>query len=231
MEISAVYGINMEQILLFHIFSSSFMRGEKSVNCSAVILAAGKGVRMRSNFPKVVHCVAGIPMVKHVVNAVSQAGIDKITLVVGHQQEMVKEIFAGQNVNFAVQSEQLGTGHALLQAQSYVQDDDTVLVVAGDTPLLQAATLKALIEHHHSSKAIATVLSTEIENPYGYGRIIRNQNGKFERIVEEKDASPEEKTITEINSENVLIFASQGIICSTVCLWSSKEAKGELLFD
>ncbi len=127
------------------------------MNCSAVILAAGKGVRMRSNFPKVVHRVAGIPMVQHVVNAVSQAGINKITLVVGHQQEMVKRLFAGQNLYFASQTEQLGTGHALLQAQSYVQDDDTVLVVAGDTPLLQAATLKALIEHHRSSKAIATV--------------------------------------------------------------------------
>lgn len=170
------------------------------MNCSAVILAAGKGVRMRSKFPKVVHRVAGIPMVKHVVNAVGLAGINKITLVVGHQQEMVKDIFAGQEINFATQTEQLGTGHALLQAQSYVQDDDTVLVVAGDTPLLQAATLQALIEHHRSSKAIATVLTTEIENPYGYGRIIRDKNKRFKRIVEEKDANPEEKQITEINS-------------------------------
>lgn len=170
------------------------------MNFSAVILAAGKGVRMRSKLPKVVHRVAGIPMVKHVVNAVCQAGINKITVVVGHQQEMVKEIFVGQNLNFATQSEQLGTGHALLQAQEYVQDDDTVLVVAGDTPLLQAATLQALIEHHRTNKAIATVLSTEIENPYGYGRIIRDENGKIKRIVEEKDANPEEKQINEINS-------------------------------
>lgn len=195
------------------------------MNCSAVILAAGKGVRMRSNFPKVVHRVAGISMVKHVVNAVRQTGIDKITLVVGHQQEKVKEIFAGQNLNFATQSEQLGTGHALLQAQSYVQDDDTVLVVAGDTPLLQTATLKALIEHHRNSKAIATVLSTEIENPHGYGRIIRNQNGNFKRIVEEKDASPEEKNIAEINSGMYCLQVKEAF--AALMSLGSSNAQGE----
>lgn len=195
------------------------------MNCSAVILAAGKGVRMRSNFPKVVHRVAGIPMVQHVVNAVSQAGIDKITLVVGHQQEMVKEIFTGQAVNFAVQTEQLGTGHALLQARSYVQDDETVLVVAGDTPLLQAATLQALIEHHRFNQATATVLTTEIENPYGYGRIIRDENGKFKRIVEEKDADLEEKKICEINSGMYCLQAKEAFAALTTL--GSSNAQGE----
>ena len=195
------------------------------MNCSAVILAAGKGVRMRSKFPKVVHRVTGIPMVKHVVNAVSQAGIDKITLVVGHQQEMVKELFAGQNLNFATQTEQLGTGHALLQAQSYVKDDDTVLVVAGDTPLLQAATLQALIEHHRTNKAIATVLSTEIENPYGYGRIIRDENGNFKRITEEKDASLEEKQITEINSGMYCLQVKEAF--AALMALGSSNAQGE----
>ncbi len=195
------------------------------MNCSAVILAAGKGVRMRSEFPKVVHRVAGIPMVKHVANAVSQAGIDKITLVVGHQQEMVKQLFAGQKLNFATQTEQLGTGHALLQAQAYVQDDDTVLVVAGDTPLLQAATLQALIEHHRTNQAIATVLSTEIQNPYGYGRIIRDKNGKFKRIVEEKDASSEEKQITEINSGMYCLQVKEAF--AALMVLGSSNAQGE----
>ncbi|NLV20676.1 MAG: bifunctional UDP-N-acetylglucosamine diphosphorylase/glucosamine-1-phosphate N-acetyltransferase GlmU [Syntrophomonadaceae bacterium] len=168
--------------------------------CSAVILAAGKGVRMRSHIPKVIHRVAGVPMIKHVVNAVSQAGIDKITLVVGQQSELIKDIFAGQEINYAVQAEQLGTGHALLQASSQVEHDDMVLVVAGDTPLLQAKTLQQLIAHHRNTQAVATVLSTIIDEPYGYGRIVREESGQLARIVEEKDASPEEKRIFEINS-------------------------------
>lgn len=168
--------------------------------CSAVILAAGKGVRMRSNISKVIHPVAGIPMVKHVVKAINQAGVEKITLVVGSHHEMIKDLFAGQNIDFAVQAEQLGTGHALLQARNQVKDDDMVLVVAGDTPLLQANTLQQLMAHHQHCQATATVLSTIIDEPYGYGRIVRDKDGRFERIVEEKDADPEEKKISEINS-------------------------------
>ncbi len=195
------------------------------MNCSAVILAAGKGVRMRSNYPKVVHQVAGTPMVVHVVKAITGTGIDKITLVVGHQQELIKKLFIGQNLEFATQAEQLGTGHALLQAQANVQADDMVLVVAGDTPLLQTATLQALIEHHQNNKAIATVLSTQIENPYGYGRIIRDEKGSFQRIVEEKDASPEEKKVAEINS-GMYCFQVQEAFAALASL-GSNNAQGE----
>lgn len=168
--------------------------------CSAVILAAGKGVRMRSHIPKVVHPVAGIPMVKHVAQVITAAGINKITLVIGQQHELIKDLFAGQNFQYAVQAEQLGTGHALLQARSEVESDDMVLVVAGDTPLLQAETLQQLIAHHRNCQATATVLSTTLDDPFGYGRIVRDQDGRLERIVEEKDANPEEKKIDEINS-------------------------------
>lgn len=195
------------------------------MNCSAVILAAGKGVRMRSNYPKVVHRVAGTPMVVHVVKAITKAGIDKITLVVGHQQELIKALFVGQNVHFATQAEQMGTGHALLQAQANVQDDDMILVVAGDTPLLQADTLQALIEHHQKNQAIATVLSTRLENPYGYGRIIRDDKAGFQRIVEEKDASPEEKKICEINS-GMYCFQVKEAFAALLTLGSS-NAQGE----
>ncbi|HWQ74104.1 MAG TPA: bifunctional UDP-N-acetylglucosamine diphosphorylase/glucosamine-1-phosphate N-acetyltransferase GlmU [Syntrophomonas sp.] len=170
------------------------------MDCSAVVLAAGKGVRMRSHIPKVAHRVGGAPMVKHVVTAISQAGIDKITLVVGQQQELIKEIFADREIHYAVQAEQLGTGHALLQAYEQVQHDDTVLVVAGDTPLLQAETLRKLMDFHLQHQASATVLSTSIDDPYGYGRIVRGENGSFLRIVEEKDANAKEKMISEINS-------------------------------
>ncbi len=195
------------------------------MNCSAVILAAGKGVRMCSKYPKVLHRVAGTPMVAHVVNAVTGAGIDKVTLVVGHQQEMIKALFVGHNLNFATQAEQLGTGHALLQAQPAVQDDDMVLVVAGDTPLLQTSTLQALIEHHQKNQAIATVLSTKLENPYGYGRIIRDETALFQRIVEEKDASAEEKNICEINS-GMYCFQVQEAFNALLSLGSS-NAQGE----
>ncbi|MEA4924789.1 MAG: bifunctional UDP-N-acetylglucosamine diphosphorylase/glucosamine-1-phosphate N-acetyltransferase GlmU [Syntrophomonadaceae bacterium] len=167
---------------------------------SAVILAAGKGVRMCSKLPKVVHRVAGKPMVVHVADAVREAGVDRIVLVVGHGRHSVEELFPSGSVEFVVQEEQLGTGHALLQAQAKVSQDDTILVLAGDTPLLQAGTLKTMIAHHQNSGAAATVLTTEVENPYGYGRIIRDPQGAFQSIVEEKDANPAQKLVREINS-------------------------------
>ncbi|MGI5922283.1 MAG: NTP transferase domain-containing protein, partial [Syntrophomonadaceae bacterium] len=118
---------------------------------SAVILAAGKGVRMKSELPKVAHKVAGKAMVGHVVNAVRGAGIDKITLVVGHGREVIQELMAEQKVQLVIQEEQLGTGHALMQAKEAVAEDEAILVLAGDTPLLKAATLKTLIDYHTRS--------------------------------------------------------------------------------
>lgn len=167
---------------------------------SAVILAAGKGVRMRSQFPKVVHRVAGKAMVEHVCEAARSGGVDKVIVVVGHGRDSVKELFSAGAVDFALQEEQLGTGHALMQAMDKVQGDQTIVVLAGDTPLLQATTVKALLDHHRTSQAAATVLSTQVDNPYGYGRIIRDQKGTFQSIVEEKDAGEEEKKVREINS-------------------------------
>lgn len=170
------------------------------MNYSAVILAAGKGTRMKSNNPKVVHKVAGKPMILHVVNAVREAGINHIVVVVGHSRGSVEGLFPSGSVDFVIQAEQMGTGHALMQARSAVADDETLLVLAGDTPLLQSKTLQALMQHHERTGAVATVLSTKISNPHGYGRIVHNQDGSLCRIVEEKDAAPEEKSITEINS-------------------------------
>jgi len=170
------------------------------VRFSAVILAAGKGVRMHSQLPKVVHRVAGKPMVVHVVNAAQQAGADKLVVIVGHGREAVIDLFTPGTIDFAVQEEQLGTGHALMQAEDSVKQYETVLVLAGDTPMLRSSILKALIDYHRSNGAVATVLSTKIEDPYGYGRIIRDESGAFQRIVEEKDAGEEEKQVREINS-------------------------------
>ena len=167
---------------------------------TAVILAAGKGVRMKSNLPKVVHKAAGKPLVAHVVDAVQAAGIKDIVVVVGHGREHVEKVFTDDGVQLVVQEEQLGTGHALQQAQEQVDPASTVLVLAGDIPLLRPSTLKALLDYHQQGQAEATVLTTHLEQPTGYGRVLRDEQGYFARIVEEKDASPEEKSINEINS-------------------------------
>lgn len=178
----------------------SMKRGIWKVTTSVVILAAGKGVRMRSQLPKVVHRVAGKAMIEHVNDAARAAALDKVVIVVGHGRGLVEKLFSHGEVDFAVQEDQLGTGHALMQAMAKVQGDDTIIVLAGDTPLLQPATVRALLNHHQQSQAVVTVISTEIDDPYGYGRIIRNQDGSFRDIVEEKDAREEERQVIEINS-------------------------------
>lgn len=177
---------------------------------SAVILAAGKGVRMRSAYPKAVHKVAGRPMIKHVVQAALEAGIEDIVVVVGHGREYVQQALAGVKVDFAVQEQQLGTGHALRQAEARVSLADTVLVLPGDIPLIQSDTLAHLLKHHQESQAAATVLSALVTAPFGYGRIIRNPDQSLQRIVEEKDASPEQRLIGEINS-GVYCFQSRQV--------------------
>lgn len=178
---------------------------------SAVILAAGKGVRMCSKLPKVTHLVAGRPMILHIVNSVKKAGIKDITIVVGHGKELVKKVFDGDdNVRFVVQEQQLGTGHALLQAERNVDQQSTLLVLTGDTPLLQASTLTGLINAHEDFGAAATVLTANIDNPHGYGRIIRHPDSSLKRIVEEKDTSEKEKAINEINS-GIYCFSAERI--------------------
>ncbi len=191
---------------------------------SAVILAAGKGVRMHSQIPKVLHRVAGKPMVWYVIKAVKEAGIDDITLVVGHGRKLVEETLADENLRFVVQEQQLGTGHALMQAQSSINPAHTLVVLAGDTPLLQGKTLKELLNYHQQQQARATVLSAVLPDPYGYGRIIRQADG-LERIVEEKDASPEEKEIAEINTGMYCFQA--GAVFSALSRVECSNAQGE----
>ncbi|MGE5390648.1 MAG: bifunctional UDP-N-acetylglucosamine diphosphorylase/glucosamine-1-phosphate N-acetyltransferase GlmU [Deltaproteobacteria bacterium] len=170
------------------------------MDCSAVILAAGKGVRMRSELPKVLHRVAGKPVVQYIVEAVKAAGVEHIAMVVGHGREKVMENLAGLDLDFVVQEQQLGTGHALMQAAGHIDPDHIVLVLAGDTPLLRKEILARIIDFHTREQAYATVLTCEFDHPYGYGRVIREKDGSFSRIVEEKDATQEERDIKEINS-------------------------------
>lgn len=165
---------------------------------AAVILAAGKGTRMKSKLPKVMHRLAGKPLIDHVFDTVQQIGIEKTILVLGHGREQVESYFGGR-AQIVVQSEQLGTGHAVMQALPELEGVENVLVLSGDQPLFRAETLTRLLNVHVREDAVATVLTAQFQNPYGYGRIVRSK-GVFEKIVEEKDALPEERLISEINT-------------------------------
>lgn len=166
----------------------------------AVVLAAGQGTRMKSKLYKVLHPVCGKPMVQHVVDQVSNLDIKHIVTIIGHGAELVKSQL-GEQCSYALQEEQLGTAHAVMQAQEMLADKDGVtLVVCGDTPLIKAETMEALFKHHDETNAKATVLTAYTDDPTGYGRIIRNENGQVEKIVEQKDASEEERKVKEINT-------------------------------
>jgi bifunctional UDP-N-acetylglucosamine pyrophosphorylase/glucosamine-1-phosphate N-acetyltransferase len=165
-----------------------------------VILAAGKGTRMKSELPKVLHAVGGLPMVSHVLRATTALGPESTTLVVGHMAEKVERAVASPTVQTVRQEPQKGTAHALLQAEPLLGSaSGTLVLVYGDVPLLSTGTLRRLVDHHRATKAAATVLTARVPNPTGYGRIVREQ-GAIARIVEERDATPEERAISEINS-------------------------------
>ncbi|MFP7291101.1 bifunctional UDP-N-acetylglucosamine diphosphorylase/glucosamine-1-phosphate N-acetyltransferase GlmU [Enterococcus hirae] len=166
----------------------------------AIILAAGKGTRMKSKLYKVLHPVSGQPMVEHIINRVSETNPDQIITIVGHGAEQVKAQL-GERSEYALQAEQLGTGHAVLQAASFLQGKEgTTLVISGDTPLLTTETLNNLFEYHQGKNASATILTAQAEDPTGYGRIIRDHIGIVEKIVEQKDTTPEEALLQEINT-------------------------------
>ncbi|MDY5060340.1 bifunctional UDP-N-acetylglucosamine diphosphorylase/glucosamine-1-phosphate N-acetyltransferase GlmU [Staphylococcus simulans] len=177
----------------------------------AVVLAAGKGTRMKSKLYKVLHKVAGKSMIEHVVDSVKQAGTDEIVTIVGHGAESVKETLGSQS-SYSFQEEQLGTAHAVKMAADELKGKEgTTLVVCGDTPLITPETLKALADYHEAQQAGVTVLSATADNPFGYGRIVRDQDGRLAKIVEQKDATEAEREIDEISTgifafDNVLLF-------------------------
>lgn len=166
----------------------------------AVILAAGKGTRMKSTLPKVLHKIGGKPMVQQVMNAADLAGAKRKIVVVGFGAESV-ETALGNQAEYVVQQEQLGTGHAVMQASEILKDfEGTVMVLCGDTPLLQGQTLAKLFAEHQAAKASATVLTACMPDPTGYGRVIRNENGQVLKIVEQKDAASGELAVNEVNT-------------------------------
>ena len=169
---------------------------------SAVILAAGKGTRMQSDLPKVCHTVGDRPMVCAVVDACFEAGCDRVVAVVGYKHELVREALAsyGDRVEFVMQDEQLGTGHAVkCAAPNFDADESDAFVLCGDGPLIRVETLTTLIETHRAASASATLATAVIDDPTGYGRVVRSPAGAFERIVEQKNATPAELEILEVN--------------------------------
>ncbi|MDD2273663.1 MAG: bifunctional UDP-N-acetylglucosamine diphosphorylase/glucosamine-1-phosphate N-acetyltransferase GlmU [Desulfuromonadaceae bacterium] len=169
---------------------------------ASVVLAAGKGTRMKSALIKVLHPIAGQPMITWPVTAAREAGSDPIVLVIGHQANAVQGTFRGaKDILCAMQEEQLGTGHAVACALDALAGfRGTVLILCGDTPLLRAETLKNMLAFHRDNSAAVTVLTAMMDDPYGYGRVVRDPAGRVTRIVEQKDADPEEQEIREINS-------------------------------
>ena len=166
-----------------------------------VVLAAGQGTRMKSSLPKVLHPIAGKAMIERVLQTAEAVAPDTITLIVGHRAEVVRSLLGtNQKLRFALQEPQLGTAHALQQAEPYLTGrSGSVILLSGDVPLLSPNTLKQLLETHRGSGAAATVVTATVERPYGYGRIVRTR-GRIARIVEERDASPTQRKINEINS-------------------------------
>lgn len=187
--------------------------GTDSGNLAAVILAAGLGKRMKSpEKPKVMFEINGKPMIDHVVRLAFLVNADKVVPIVGHHREQVIDYlnlnFPGGNIEYAVQEEQLGTGHAVMQSESLLKDyDGNILILSGDVPLLKLETVQQLIDEHFSNNNDATLLTTVFENPFGYGRIVRDAESRFEKIVEHKDASEDEKLIKEINPAIYIVKA------------------------
>jgi bifunctional UDP-N-acetylglucosamine pyrophosphorylase/glucosamine-1-phosphate N-acetyltransferase len=194
-------------------------------NLTAVILAAGKGTRMKSKLPKVLHKVGGHPMLEHVMDAAEAAGCRDNVVVIGHGAELVREL-VGDRARIALQAEQLGTGHAVLQAADTLKDfTGTVMILCGDTPLLEAGELEKFYAEHVKSGAAATVMSALMDDPFGYGRILRDANGDVAGIVEQKDASEEQKQIKEINTGNYCVEAP--LLFEVLRTLGNNNAQGE----
>lgn len=167
---------------------------------TAVILAAGQGTRMKSNKPKVLHEAMHKPLVQYVITAVHHADIEDICIVVGHGADEVKKALGEEGYIYALQEQQLGTGHALMQAMPVLPPSDSIMVLCGDTPLLTDTTLQQLREYFTATEAACTIMTTVLPDGGNYGRIVRDANDEVAAIVEARDASAEELAIGEINS-------------------------------
>jgi len=200
-------------------------------NLITLILAAGLGKRMKSDLPKVIHKINSKELVRYVIRQAEETGSDEIWLIIGHKGEMVREATKDLHVNYVEQKEQLGTGHAVMQAENSLKNQSgDVLILCGDVPLLRPETLIAMRKYHVSTGSIATVLTTEFEDPFGYGRIIKDGSGNIVRIVEQKDANEEEKAVKEINS-GVYIIDKDELFTSLKHISSDNASREYYLTD
>lgn len=195
---------------------------------TAIILAAGKGTRMESDLPKVLHPVCDKPMLSYVLDTARQAGSDRLLVVVGHKAELVQDTFAGEasDISWVIQSPQMGTGHAVMVCKQELADlEGPVLVLAGDGPLIRPETLRELIETHRTSGAACTLATCILPEPGGYGRILRDASGELAGIVEALDATDEQKAVKEVN---VSIYCFDAAALRDVSARLTNEnAKGE----
>lgn len=196
------------------------------MSLATIILAAGKGTRMNSDIPKVLHKVKGKPMVNYCIELGNQLASEKIVVIVGYKKELVLEATENFDIEYAIQEPQLGTGHAVAQAESLLEGfDGNVLVLYGDVPLLSSKTVSYLVKCQEESNAAASILTAKLSNPTGYGRIIRNEEGYVSGIVEEKDASEEIRKIQEINS-GIGVFRKKDLF-DGLKLLKNDNAQGE----
>ncbi len=192
----------------------------------AVILAAGMGTRMKSNKPKVLHEVFFRPMIHHVMDAVTTSQIDHTAVVVGHLKNRVLETLKSYDFTPVTQDEQLGTGHAVLCAEQVCQDADTVMILCGDTPLIRCETIDAMIRHHREMNSVLTLMTTMVPDPFGYGRIITNDNEQVTGIVEEKDADENQRQIKEINAGVYMV--DREYLFKTLGMVGTANSQGEV---
>ena len=167
----------------------------------AIVMAAGKGTRMESDLPKVLVPACGRPMIEYVIDALNEAGIGKIVVVVGYRADDVRAALAHHgNVSFADQTEQLGTGHAVMMCREHLDaHEGAVMVVTGDSPMIQVESISALLDLYRAEKPACILGSLQSDDPHGLGRIVRDEQGEFQGIVEEKDATPSQRLINEVN--------------------------------
>lgn len=192
----------------------------------AVVLAAGKGTRMKSAVAKVLHQVFFRPMIHHVLDTVHNTGIAQCAVIVGHQREAVEQALAPYAVTTVVQEQQLGTGHAVLCAEAACGSHDEVLILCGDTPLIRAETLEEMIDAHRREQAALTLMTTLVDEPFGYGRILHDQQGRIQAIVEEKDATSEQRQIREINAGIYLV--NRAFLFAALRQVGTDNAQGEV---
>ncbi|MBW2650935.1 MAG: NTP transferase domain-containing protein [Deltaproteobacteria bacterium] len=198
----------------------------KRENPATVILAAGKGTRMKSDLAKVLHPICGKPMLWHVVALAEKIGSEKTVVVTGHQADLIKEAMKDEDLIYVHQEKQLGTAHAVLQAGDALRDfDGDVLILCGDVPLLLHSTIAGLLENHRAGGGAITVMTALLDDPGNYGRVVKNKEGEVLKIVEARDANTEEKMIKEINTG--IYCAENAFLFEAVRKIDNKNAQGE----